>query len=755
MTPSRRPAAAGETRPTARQTPIAPMTASQQTDAIPAPPLAPPVVAAAPATWRAALLSRTWLRHLALAPVLALSAVLNINHLSQNGYANIFYSAGVRSMLHSLHSFAFVSFDPGGLVMVDKPPLGLWVQVASAKLFGFAPLSLLLPEAILGVLTVALLYYVLARRFGWVAALAGALALAVFPSFVAVSRDNGVDPLLILLLTLSCAAALWATESGRWRAILACAALIGLAFNTKTLASVVVIPGIALAYALCAPGSVRRRLLQLGVAGVLMVVVAFSWIAFVELTPASKRPFVGGSKDNTELGLTFVYNGFGRVGGQEGGPGRVPRRPGAIVHTQPLVPAAPGAAHTALGAPAHVRVKHRAHRRAARVKRPRPVAVINNSQKLIPFGGPTGPLRLFDNGLGDQGGWFLPFALVGALALACWLLLGGRAAGSLEQRRRDPRLAALIVLGGWFAVEALLLSFSKGIVHPYYVSALGPGAAAMAGVGVVAFGRLAAGSLTDWRRLLAPAAIGATLAAQIVLLHREGYLHWFVPLLFGGGLIAMAALLLLRRATLLLSALTLALLLVAPTAYSTTTWHAPVEGTFPAAGPHKASGRGGVGLPRKDILREHLLAHYVLTHGAGTRWAVLADASNTSAPLILMGVKAGALAGYSGTDPAVNGRRLAGFVARHEARYVVIGGEFSTRGGNRATAATIAACRELAPEVWQGAPIFLHSLVLFDCAGRERQLAAEPRVTRLTPAAAGVGRRSRADRRETARVSGA
>jgi 4-amino-4-deoxy-L-arabinose transferase-like glycosyltransferase len=706
------------------------MTASQQTDAVPAPPLAPPVPAAPAAAWRAALVSRTWLRHLALAPVLALSAVLNVNHLAQNGYANIFYSAGVKSMLRSLHNFAFVSFDPGGLVMVDKPPLGLWLQVASAKLFGFSPLSLLLPEAIVAVLTVALLYYVLARRLGWLAALAGALALAVFPSFVAVSRDNGVDPLLIFLLTLSCAAALWATESGRWRALLSCAVLIGLAFNTKTLAAVVVLPGIALAYALCAPGSLTRRLSQLAVAGLLMVAVSFSWIAFVELTPASKRPFVGGSKDNTELGLTFVYNGFGRVQGQEGGPGRVPVRSGAIVHTQPLVAAGRGAAPAA--AAPKPRAKRRVHHGPHAVKRPRAVAVINNSQKIIPFGGPTGPLRLFDNGLGDQGGWFLPFALVGALALAGWLLLGGRSAASFAQRRRDPRLAALLVLGGWFIVEALLLSFSKGIVHPYYVSGLGPGTAAMAGAGVVAFGRLAAGALTDWRRLLAPAAIGATLAAQIVLLHREGYMHWFVPLLFGGGLIAMAALLLLRRATLLLSALALALLLVAPTAYSTTTWHAPVEGTFPAAGPHKAIGRGGVGLPRKDIERERLLAHYVLTHGAGTRWAVLTDASNTGAPLILMGVNAGALAGYSGTDPAVTGRRLAGFVARHEARYVVIGGEFSLRGGNRATAATIAACRELAPELWQGAPIFLHSLVLFDCAGRERELAAEPTPPAIT-----------------------
>ncbi len=267
--------------------------------------------------------------HLALAGVLALSAVLNVNKLSQNGYANIFYSAGVKSMLRSWHNFVFVSFDPGGLVTVDKPPLALWVQAASAKLFGFSPLSLLLPEAIIGVLAVAALYWVMAPRFGAWAAVAGALTLAVFPSFVAVSRENGVDPLLILLLVLACGAGLRACETGRWRTLVGCGVLIGLAFNTKTLAAYLVVPPIALAYLVCAPGSIPNRVWKLAVAALAMLVVSFAWIAFVELTPASQRPYVGSSTNNTELGLTFEYNGFGRVEGQVGGPeqrGRAPRR---------------------------------------------------------------------------------------------------------------------------------------------------------------------------------------------------------------------------------------------------------------------------------------------------------------------------------------------------------------------------------------------------------------------------------------------
>src|SRR6202023_2484587 len=99
------------------------------------------------------------------------------------------------------------------------------------------------------------------------AAFAGAFVLAVFPSFVAVSRDTGVDPLLILLMLLACATAIRAAETGRWRWLIACAVLVGLAFNTKTLAAYLVVPGIALGFIVCAPRSLRRRVTMLLAAG--------------------------------------------------------------------------------------------------------------------------------------------------------------------------------------------------------------------------------------------------------------------------------------------------------------------------------------------------------------------------------------------------------------------------------------------------------------------------------------------------------
>ncbi|HEX2702850.1 MAG TPA: glycosyltransferase family 39 protein, partial [Solirubrobacteraceae bacterium] len=264
--------------------------------------------------------TKAWPEHLGLAAILVLSCLLEFNKLGRNGYANLYYAAGVRSMLHSLHNFFFVSFDPGGLVSVDKPPLGLWLQALSAKVFGFTSLPLLIPEGVCAVLAVALMYFIVAPRLGAIAGLLSALALAVFPSFVAVSRDNALDPLLILLMLAGCGLALKAIESGRTRTLLLSAILIGLAFNTKSLAALLCVPGIALGYVVCASPSLRRRLAQLIAAGAVLAAVSLSWSVVVDAIPASQRPFVGSSTNNSELGLEFGYNGLGRTGGQVGGP---------------------------------------------------------------------------------------------------------------------------------------------------------------------------------------------------------------------------------------------------------------------------------------------------------------------------------------------------------------------------------------------------------------------------------------------------
>jgi hypothetical protein len=482
------------------------------------------------------------------------------------------------------------------------------------------------------------------------------------------------------------------------------------------------------------------------------------------------------------------------VQGQVGGPGQIPHGRGALARYHlaetPRERASLRAAKAAQQAASNTL--------SATVAKPAPHS--HRASQPVSFPGPTGPLRLFGRGLGDQGGWIVPLAFFGMIAIGLLLLAdwrrrssgrpvppdgvditaarvpasGARAAtdglsnapptatsapagGPAAEGHagdalagavlssppvvdvatvavepaatglRDPRLATAIVLGGWFLLEAVVLSFSHGIVHPYYASALAPGAAAMAGAGALAFVQLARSRQLNWR-ILAMAVIGCAVAgtvwAEIVILHKQHYLEWFEPVLLVGVAAGATVLVLWQRMAPAAMALTFCLLLVAPAAYASTTWLAPVEGTFPAAGPTQAAGTGGLGVSPAHLRVLRALLTYVTTHGAGSRWVLFTDAANTASPMILLGYDAGSLAGYSGTDPALDGRGLARLVSRGEARYVVLGGVFSSRGGNRATAAVLRACVQVPPAAWHDPAVSPFGLVPYDCGGRERALAA-------------------------------
>src|SRR5438270_6099786 len=177
-----------------------------------------------------------------LAFPLVVSATLNLWNLAQNGYSNLYYSVAVQSMMQSFHNFFFASYDAGGFISVDKPPVALWIQTISAKIFGFSPLSLLMPEALAGVASVALVYYLVKRIFGTLAGFVAALALALTPIAVAVERTNNTDTWLMLALMLAAWALTFATEKGRLPLLLVSMALVGVAFNIKMLAAFVILP---------------------------------------------------------------------------------------------------------------------------------------------------------------------------------------------------------------------------------------------------------------------------------------------------------------------------------------------------------------------------------------------------------------------------------------------------------------------------------------------------------------------------------
>jgi 4-amino-4-deoxy-L-arabinose transferase-like glycosyltransferase len=252
----------------------------------------------------------------ALAAVLVLSAFLNLFRLSSEGYGNLYYAATVKNMLTSWHNFFFASFD-AGFVSVDKPPLGFWIQAASTKLFGFHGWSLLLPQAVAGVLSVGLVYHLVRRSFGPVAGLLAALTLALTPISVAVNRHNNLESLLVLAVLLAAWAFVLAVETGRLRWLLIGALVVGLGFNIKMWEVFLVLPAFYLLYLVAAPVGLKRRMIHLGLATLVLLTISLSWAAAVDLTPASQRPYVGSSYNNSVADLMVGWNGVRRVTGSD------------------------------------------------------------------------------------------------------------------------------------------------------------------------------------------------------------------------------------------------------------------------------------------------------------------------------------------------------------------------------------------------------------------------------------------------------
>ncbi|MBV8235158.1 MAG: glycosyltransferase family 39 protein, partial [Acidimicrobiia bacterium] len=418
----------------------------------------------------------------------ALAAALYTWGLSSVGWGNSYYAAAVKAGTVSWKAFFFGAIDPGSFITVDKPPAAFWVQALSARIFGFSSWSILLPEAAAGVASVLILHRLVRKWAGDLAAHLAALALAVTPVAVVMFRYNNPDALLTLLL-LASAWALWsAIETGRTRGLVLCGVLLGLAFQTKMLQAFIVLPVFAGVYLWAGRPSLRSRVLQLAAGGAALLVSAGWWVAAVTLWPASSRPYIGGSTDNSILNLIFGYNGLSRVLGN-GGPG------GA---------GGPGGGRGPGGGPGGG----------------------------AGFGGAPGWLRMFNGELGGQIAWLLPLAVVG-LSAGLWL--------TRRARRTDRGRAGWLLWGGWALISVVVFSNAQGIFHPYYTVALAPAVAALAGAGGVALWHL--GRRYPWAGWMLPATVLATAALAVALLARTpSYVPWLYPLVVVGALLGGAGL---------------------------------------------------------------------------------------------------------------------------------------------------------------------------------------------------------------------
>ena len=610
-----------------------------------------------------ALPTKTTWHRLVLVVILVLSAFLNFYNLAGEGYGNPYYAAGVKNMLTSWSNFFFASFD-AGFVSIDKPPLGLWIEAASAWLFGFHGWALLLPQAIAGVLSVALIYHLVRRPFGSVAGLIAALALAVTPIVVATGRNNTADMLLVLTVLVAAWAVVRATETGRLRWLLLCAVIVGVGFNIKMMQAFLVLPAFYLLYLVAAPVPRLRRFVHLGLATVVLVAVSLSWGVVVDLTPPTERPYVGSSQHNSALELASGYNGLSRLVGR--GNELINPQGGFNIGSASDGQSAQGPGGPGGGGPG---------------------GVGENGEK--------GPLRLLDQQLAGQIGWLLPLAVVGLLA-----------AGSQRRPRLplDRKHQALVLWGMWLLTMYGFFSVA-GMFHRYYLVMLAPALAALVGIGAMTLWKDYRSP--GWRGWLLPLTLVGVAAVQdyIILSSYEGWPLWLVPGISGLCLVATGVLAVARLrkrqgetraySKLLLGAAVLGMLalLVAPAVWSS--YRVFLQGSGDGGGPMVAAGPrpvesgggpGGPGGPPRGgpppggpggpggegnaALVEYLQAN----KGDAEYLIATTDAHRASSLILNTDDKVIDLNGFEGHDPVFTADELAGLVDKGAVRFFLAGG---------------------------------------------------------------------------------
>jgi 4-amino-4-deoxy-L-arabinose transferase-like glycosyltransferase len=630
---------------------------SLATDVRPAPnPSAPTSAPADPPRWRSVDPARA-----ALVALLLGTGVLYLWGLGESGWANSFYSAAAQAGSESWKAFFFGSSDAANSITVDKTPLSLWPMALSVKLFGLSSWSLLMPQALMGVGSVWLLTATVRRTTGSAGAgLLAGLTLALTPVAVLMFRFNNPDALLTLLLIGAAAATLRAAEKEvrhpvRWLAL--AGTLVGLAFLTKMLQAFLVLPALGLVYLLVANSPLLKRFGHLLVGFGAMLLSAGWWVAIVSLWPASSRPYIGGSQDNSILELTLGYNGLGRLTGDEVGS------------------VGGGGAGGAGGS----------------------------------MWGSTGLGRLLNSENGGQIGWLLPTALV-LLVAGLWF--------TRRAPRTDRTRAGLVLWGGWLLVTAATFSFMAGIFHAYYSVALAPAVAALVGIGAWLLwthrGSLVAGFVST-------TAVAMTSVLAFYLLGRTpDFLPWLRWAVLVVGLVAallVAGLPLMpRRVAAAVAATALVVSLAGPAAYAVETAATPHTGSIPSAGPSGTSGfgggpgggqmpaggppgggtqtggpGGGAGSLLNGSESSAELTALLQSDASSYTWVAAAVGSNSAAGYQLASEEpVMAVGGFNGSDPSPTLEEFQAYVADGEIHYFIGGGGFGGQMGGSEASSEIA-----------------------------------------------------------------
>jgi 4-amino-4-deoxy-L-arabinose transferase-like glycosyltransferase len=705
------------------------------------------------ACWRSPEGQPAWARPVLLGIAAAAAAVFAWN-ITSAGLAP-FYSVAVKSMSESWHAFFYGALDPQATITIDKLAGSFLPQALSARIFGFHPWSLALPQVIEGVISVLVMYRVVRRWAGVVPGLLAAGILALTPIAASMFGHSMEDGALTMCLVLAADSYQQAVTSGRLRSLGWAGVWVGLGFQAKMMQAWMILPALAVGYLLAAPGRLRRRLGQLGAAGAVMLAVSVSWVALYTFTPASSRPYVDGSTDNSAIAMVFGYNGLERFGISV--PGAVTSGPGVTTGGRSAAPgsgragapgfgpgggsgAASGTAGSGVAAGNSTTAGRFPGRAAIRFAAPGPG---------VGSGGFTGDsggwAKLIGGRFGPEIGWLYPLALLTLVAGLSWRRRAGRS---------DPVRAGLVMWGTWLLTFGLIYSAMSNIPHTAYLASLAPPLAALSGAGIVLCWRwYRSGERRGW---LAPAIVLAEVAwAAYLWSGYPGFLPWARWAAIAAGLAAAAALTAARlsgrtrgRMAAAGLAVGVAAMLAAPAAwagsvldvtYAGSSFDAsagpsggfgarpglagPVAGGrsagraggLPAGGPASSPAGAGVanggppglpGRPGGGARRGGLLAtatttlsgtdqriyDYLSAHRAGASYLLAVQSWAVASPYILAtGQEVLPMGGFSGTVPEPALARVQQLVRTGQLRFFLLGGDAGP--GGRAGGSGTAALR--------------------------------------------------------------
>ena len=563
---------------------------------------------------------RSWFEKWTLPVLLVLTGVLYLFGALHNGMANSYYAAAVQAASQDWTVWLFGSLDAANYVSVDKPPLATMVMGLSARLFGFSSFSMLLPSVLAGVGSVWLVYAAVKRQFGFMSAVIAGATLMLTPVAALMFGFNNPDAILTLMLSASGYAFLRSLEGKRPLLWLGLAGLFtGLAFNTKMLQGLMVLPAMVLVYLVFAKPPIVTRFLHVIFAGVITTMSTLWWSVLVWLTPADSRPWVGSTNDNNIWSLIFGYNGFGRLFGGRGGGGL-------------------GSGHGPGG---------------------------------TGFGGQTGIFRIFNNDFGPNIAWLLVLALAGG-GLMLWILR--------KTPRTNRGRAAVIFWMLWLLIHIVIFSMTSGVIHPYYVVVMAPAAAALVGISLpFLWGAYTRRKPYAW---LLPLLVGVTVAIAVIILGYAGtmtWLMWIVGLLGLTGMIGLLVNLYAPRRWLQNLAIiaAIAACTLAPTVYTLATVNVTHTGSIPTAGPNSTAMQGS---NNESSQADSQLVQYLVEHQNGATWLVAVASANESAAIQLTsGQPVMAVGGFNGSDTPLTLDQFKQLVKAGKVKYYAIGSH--GRGG--------------------------------------------------------------------------